>query len=69
METTSPSDVVRHAARINLLTLDEAEAVIEMIKICNRTSHIYKEEVADFTAQKAAEHYALMASILKRIGV
>ncbi len=67
METTSPSDVVRHALRIKLLSEHEAEAIIEMIKIRNKTSHIYKEEFADFTADKAEEHYQLMFNILKKM--
>ena len=69
METTSPSDVVRHAVRIKLLTPEEAEAIIEMIKMRNKTSHIYKEEVADFTAEKAHEHYLLMQNVLEKMSL
>lgn len=67
METTSPSDVIRHAVQIKLLSAQEAEAVIEMIKVRNKTSHIYKEEFADFTALKAQEYCLLMQHILTKM--
>ena len=69
METTAPSDIVRHAVRIKLLTPEEGEAIIDMVKIRNKTSHIYKEEVADFTAQKSPEHYLLMQSVLEKMSL
>ena len=67
MQITSPSEIVRHAVRIKLLTAQEGESIIEMIEIRNKTSHIYKEEIADFTANKAHEHYLLMLNVLTKM--
>ena len=67
MDTTSPSDVVRHAMKIKLIDAIQAEAIISMIKFRNKTSYIYKEEIADFTAKKASEHYKLMNEVLLKM--
>lgn len=67
METTSPSDIIRHAVQIKLLNTAEGESVIDMIKVRNKTSHIYKEEFADFTAKKAKEYCLLMYNILVKM--
>lgn len=67
MDTTTPSDVVRHAMKYKLIDAEIAEAIIVMVKIRNKTSHIYKEEIADFTAKKAYEHYTLMYETLDKM--
>ncbi len=67
MEVISPSDTIRHAVQAKLLTAAEGESIIEMIKVRNKTTHIYKEEVADFTAKKAGEYYQLMQHVLAKM--
>ena len=66
LETSTPREIFRTALRVEILTEGEVEQVLEMIKMRNHTSHIYKQEIADFVAKKAPEFYALMRVILQK---
>ena len=45
-QVTIPGEVIRMACSYSLVTQDEAEVVLRMIKSRNRTSHMYHEELA-----------------------
>jgi nucleotidyltransferase substrate binding protein (TIGR01987 family) len=66
-EYTAPVPVIRTAYTAGFLSEQEAEDALEMIKDRNRTSHIYKEEIAELLAKKIPQHYQLMYSIATRI--
>lgn len=66
-EYIAPTPVIRAAYTVGLLSEQEAEEALEMIKDRNRTSHIYKEEIAEDLTRKIPQHYKLMIAIAKRL--
>ncbi len=66
-KTNSPKDTFRTAFQAKFLTEEQTELALEMITSRNHTSHIYKEEFADFVATKAPVYCELMISILEKM--
>lgn len=60
LELYTPAYVFREACQTKLISSVEIEQALEMIQVRNKTSHIYKEEIADYVAKKAKEYCALM---------
>lgn len=67
VEIIAPVPVIRSAYAAGILNDQEGEGALEMIKDRNKTSHIYKEEIAELLAQKIPQHYELMISVAKRL--
>ena len=67
VEYNSPSPVIKTAFRVGVLNELDAEGALEMIKDRNRTSHIYKEEVAEELTKKIPQHYQLMNEVVSRL--
>ena len=66
LEKGGPSFVFRKCLQARLLSQDEIESAIEMVKSRNQTSHIYQEEIADVISKNAQEYYNLMSLILEK---
>lgn len=66
-EYIAPTPVIRTAYTAGILSEQEAEDALEMIKDRNRTSHIYKEEIAELLSKKIPHHYQLMNSVAARL--
>ncbi|MFH0898775.1 MAG: nucleotidyltransferase substrate binding protein [bacterium] len=66
IETNTPKDSFRHAFQARILTKEETELALEMVQSRNQTSHIYKEEIADFVAKRAPKYYGLMLVFLSK---
>ena len=62
----SPRGIVRLAGKIQLISEQETEVALEMIESRNRTSHLYREEIAQIVANTANEYFQLMYAILLR---
>jgi len=62
IEFNTPKQVFRHACKAKLFTEIDTEQFIEMIMDRNRTSHIYKEEIAD----EIAKNIKTYASLIKK---
>lgn len=62
-----PGEVVRVACNVGLITEQESEMIIEMIKERNKTSYIYVEEIAEYLVKKIPEYYQIMNTIAKRL--
>lgn len=60
VEYNSPTPVIRAAFKVGVLTENDAEQFLEMVQDRNRTSHIYKEEIAEELLKKIPAHYQSM---------
>lgn len=66
-EILSPKTIIRHACQAKLISEAEAEAVLDMIKKRNLTSHIYQEELAAELIGDLSSYLTVMNEILERI--
>jgi len=67
--TGSPTGIIRSAVQAKIISEEQGEQCIEMIKSRNLTSHIYHEEVADDIAVKIPDFYQLMKTIVDKIAM
>ena len=65
-EIESPRNVIRNACQANLINDDESILMLEMIDSRNRTSHIYKEEIADNIAKMIPKFCKVIKIILEK---
>ena len=66
-EYIAPVPVIRRAYSTGILSEQEAERALDMIKDRNKTSHIYKEEIAELLTTKIPEHNKFMNSVAVRL--
>jgi hypothetical protein len=59
--------VIRAAVEARIITEDQGQQCLEMVKSRNLTSHIYHEEVAHDMAAKIPLYYQLMKSIIDSV--
>lgn len=69
VEFNAPMPVIRKAFSVGILSDEEAEKALTMIKDRNLTSHIYKEKVAEHLAEKIPGYYQMMHAIAQRAEV
>lgn len=62
-----PSEIIRKAHILSLITEGEAETILLMIKSRNRTSHMYHEELAEQLAHDLPQFYVVLNSVAKRL--
>lgn len=62
-----PGEVIRDACAANIISEDEAEAILEMIKSRNMTSHIYIEEIAQRLACLIPSYYSVLKAVVGRL--
>jgi nucleotidyltransferase substrate binding protein (TIGR01987 family) len=67
IEQNTPRYIFRKAFEANIFEKTEIELSLEMLDSRNQTSHIYKEEVAEFIVQKTPAYYNLMMSISRKM--
>lgn len=65
--TQTPRDTIIFAADMNLLSREEAEKILRMIKSRNMTSPIYVEEIADQISKLIPDYYLLLITVAKRL--
>lgn len=63
-EILSPLVVIRTACAAHILSPEQAEKTISMVRDRNQTSHMYKQEIADRLAQLIPGYYQHMRSIV-----
>jgi nucleotidyltransferase substrate binding protein (TIGR01987 family) len=63
----SPRSVARTAASSRLLSEEESCRLITLIEERNKTSHIYKQEIADEVARFAPQGLIFMRTIVTRL--
>jgi hypothetical protein len=62
---SSPACVFREALKVNLLSIEETEQSLQMIKDRNLTSHTYKNEIAEDILSRMDNHIKLIKKIIK----
>jgi nucleotidyltransferase substrate binding protein (TIGR01987 family) len=65
--TNTPSDTIRSACQARILSEEDAEYCIDMIKARNLTSHIYKEEIAEQLMRDIPGYYQKMKQVTAKI--
>ena len=66
-EYNAPATVIRAAFSAWIFNEQEAENALIMIKDRNRTSHVYKEEIAEGLTKIIPGHYQLMNTMAQRL--
>lgn len=67
LETKGPRPIIREAGNARLMTEEHVEQGMLMIDCRNKTSHIYKEEIAAEIANQVHQFYKLMREISEKI--
>jgi len=67
LEIKSPRAIFRALCQARLLNEQETEFAINMVENRNRTSHIYKEEIAEKISSEIPSYYEFMIKIVNRI--
>ncbi len=67
LDGSGPKSIARLAALHHVISEAESTGLIDMISARNKTSHIYKEEIADEVAKNAPKSLLLMQTILARL--
>lgn len=62
----SPKTVFRTACQAKLISEQDAAQALQMVEDRNKTSHIYREEIADYIAKSAAGYHQLMVSFAQK---
>ncbi|MBD3231471.1 hypothetical protein GF322_02295 [Candidatus Dependentiae bacterium] len=62
-----PSEVVRQAYSLKIISEEEAEKILEMIKNRNMTSHIYVEEIAEQLIHLIPKYYEILDKVAQKL--
>ena len=66
-QLVSPKHVIRASAKAAMISEKEAEAFMEMIEARNKTSHIYREEIAEMLRDAIPAYYEAMWRVVQRL--
>ncbi|EKD48546.1 MAG: hypothetical protein ACD_64C00261G0005 [uncultured bacterium] len=66
-DISSPNTIIREAGKARLISEEDTELVLDMIKKRNLTSHIYQEELAVILSAELARYLAVMQKIFDDI--
>jgi len=64
LSVNSPAGIIRAAVEARIITEQQGQKCLEMIKNRNLTSHIYHQELADHIADNVPDYYQLMHDIV-----
>ena len=67
-DVLSPNTIIREAGKARILTEEETQKLLEMIKK-NLTSHIYQEEIAEILTGQLPDYLTTMQKILTKVSV
>jgi nucleotidyltransferase substrate binding protein (TIGR01987 family) len=67
IEFNAPKPIIRAACLAKLISEKDAEKFLEMLDDRNKSSHLYKEEVADIIGKNIPGHYLLIKSYTEKI--
>ncbi len=67
IEYNAPVPVIRQAFTVGVFDEWQAEEILKMAKDRNRTSHIYKEEVAQELIEKIPPYAVVMTTVARRL--
>ena len=66
-ELNSPRSVIESACKAKILSEQDAEKIIEMIKCRNKTSHIYLEEISDTIGAQVPGYYKIIKKYVEKL--
>lgn len=69
LDAPTPTSVVRACVQYGILSEQEGNNAMSMRDGRNMTSHIYREEVAMFEAQKIPDYYIFIHTVTNRLKV
>jgi nucleotidyltransferase substrate binding protein (TIGR01987 family) len=69
LESTGPKSVGRRAAQMHIITEQESAELILILEERNKTSHMYRQEIADEIAKNTPRALMLMQNIFQRTAV
>lgn len=64
---SSPASAFRGALQVKLLSIEETEQCLQMVKDRNLTSHTYRKEVAEDILSRMDAHVKLIRKIIKSL--
>jgi len=67
LEAVGPTGIIRTAHQTKLLTEEDTEKLLQMIKDRNHSSHIYKEKKADEIVDNVPTYYKLMKKYIDKL--
>lgn len=59
-ELNTPKSVIKNACNAKLITEQNSEEILKMIEDRNKSSHIYKEEIADQISSRIGNYFQIM---------
>lgn len=63
----APEPVIRASCAAGIITEQEGEKILDMVRDRNMTSHMYMEEIAEQLVAKMPEYYVDMHTIVQRL--
>ena len=66
-EINTPRAVIESACKAKIISEQDAEEIIEMIKCRNKTSHIYLEEISDVIATQIPAYYKIIKKYVEKL--
>ena len=66
-ELNSPRSVIESACKSKILSEQDAEKILEMIKCRNKTSHIYLEEISDTIGAQIPGYFEVIKKYVEKL--
>lgn len=67
LDQVNPRAVITQSTKVRLITEQQALCLIDLIQLRNKTSHIYKEEFADYMAALLCKSVASLGAIIQHV--
>ncbi len=62
-----PEPVIRASCAAGIITEQEGEKILDMVRDRNMTSHMYMEEIAEQLVAKMPEYFSVMHAVVQRL--
>jgi nucleotidyltransferase substrate binding protein (TIGR01987 family) len=69
LESTTPRSIIRETVNASLISVKDAELLLDCITSRNETSHTYNEDVAERVFKELPAYYEVMHKVLHSISV
>ena len=67
VDVHGPASVIKSACSANIISEDDGDMFIKMVKSRNLTSHIYKEETAELISSHIPSYYVLLIKYVDKL--
>ena len=69
IEVANPRSTFQECAKQSILTPEEAQVLLEMIRNRNEIAHVYDEELADMVSKKILEYNDFLQNLAKKLAL